>query len=99
MLRFSTGLGSPGELTFRCFASSLSLKSFAIIAHIKKEWVSKFQPPCFAQEPDSSSEKSHAIGVVVSDQEIIAMNGRPVKRSVSSVWFIASHNNCLSGTF
>lgn len=57
MLRFPTGLGSPEELTFQGFASSLSMKSSAIIALIKKAWMSKFsQLPCFGQESDSSSE-------------------------------------------
>lgn len=55
VLRFSTGLGIPEELTFQWSASSLSMKSFATVA--TKAWMSKFrQLPCIAQESGSSSE-------------------------------------------
>ena len=42
--------------------------------------------------------KSQGIKAGVSVQEIITMNARPLKRSVSYVWFITSHKTCLSGT-
>lgn len=97
--KFSIGLGSPEELTFQWFASSLSMKSCAIISLIKKSFDEQVSSiALFCSVVGLQCRKSQGIKAGVPDQEIITMNGRPLKRSLSCVWFITSHKTDLLGT-